>query len=87
MQLLLKKVDNVRKRVHDLERSTTKEQLLLHNRNLEVELKELTEMTKKRLRDLKEPLAQDDLQAAVSMLKITTPMMVSASKVVELFLI
>lgn len=44
------------------------------------ELQILTEMTKKRLRDLKDPSEQDDIQSAIAMLKITTPIMVASSK-------
>lgn len=37
-------------------------------------------MTRKRLKDLKNPSEQDDLQAAIAMLKITTPIMIASSK-------
>jgi predicted NUDIX family phosphoesterase len=77
----LKQADKVREHVQDIEGAQTKEHLLKTSHNLEVELKELMEMTKKRLRDLKDPASQDDLQAAVAMLKITTPIMVASSKV------
>lgn len=83
MEILLKKADKVRERVQDMENAQNKDQLLKTSHNLEVELKELTEMTKKRLRDMKDPSTQDDLQAAVAMLKITTPIMVASSKVTK----
>jgi hypothetical protein len=38
-------------------------------------------MTKKRLKDLRDPAQQDDLQAALALLKITTPIMIASSKV------
>lgn len=44
------------------------------------ELQILTEMTKKRLRDLKNTSEKDDLQSAIAMLKITTPIMIASSK-------
>lgn len=44
------------------------------------ELQVLTDMTKKRLRDLKNTSEQDDLTSAIAMLKITTPIMVASSK-------
>jgi hypothetical protein len=83
VEILLKKADKVRERVQDMENAQNKDQLLKTSHNLEVELKELTEMTKKRLRDMKDPSTQDDLQAAVAMLKITTPIMVASSKVTK----
>jgi hypothetical protein len=85
VEILLKKADKVRERVQDVENAQNKDQLLKTSHNLEVELKELTEMTKKRLRDMKDPSTQDDLQAAVAMLKITTPIMVASSKVTKKF--
>lgn len=37
-------------------------------------------MSRRRLRDLRDPSAQDDLQSALALLKITAPIMVAASK-------
>lgn len=44
-------------------------------------MEELTEVTRKRVRDLRDEDQQDDLQAAVSVLKATAPMLVTSSKV------
>ena len=56
------------------------QELLKTCTNLEAELQELTEMTKRRLRDFRDPSEHDDLQAAVAMLKTTTPVMIASSK-------
>lgn len=70
MKEMLNGTDNV---------DSTKE-LLESCTNFNAELQVLTEMTRKRLRDLRYPSEQDDLQSAIAMLKITTPIMVASSK-------
>lgn len=55
-------------------------ELLETHTNLDTELQILTEMTKKRLKDLRDPSEQDDIQSAIAMLKITTPIMLASSK-------
>lgn len=67
--------------IEDTERAETNQELLEKFTNLHTELSELTEMTRKRLKDLRDPAQQDDLQAALALLKITTPIMIASSKV------
>lgn len=49
--------------------------------DLQEEMEELTKLTKRRIFDLVNRDDQDNLQSAVALLKITTPIMISASKV------
>ncbi|KAI3422107.1 hypothetical protein GPALN_012640 [Globodera pallida] len=82
VEILLKQVETVRDRLDDVGAANSEKQLVQTYRNLEVEMKELVEMTKKRLRDVKDPAMQDDLQAAISVLKTTTPIMFASARAV-----
>nr|CAD2199596.1 unnamed protein product [Meloidogyne enterolobii] len=80
VDILLKKADKVRQNFNALKNAQSKSELLKTSQNLDMELHELMEMTRRRVRDLRDSAAQDDLQAAIAMLKITTPIMIASSK-------
>ncbi|KAL7073233.1 hypothetical protein ACQ4LE_007132 [Meloidogyne hapla] len=80
VDILLKQADKVRHNFSALKNAQSKSELLKTSQNLDMELHELMEMTRRRVRDLRDSAAQDDLQAAIAMLKITTPLMIASSK-------
>ncbi|CAK5116848.1 unnamed protein product [Meloidogyne enterolobii] len=80
VDILLKQADKVRQNFNALKNAQSKSELLKTSQNLDMELHELMEMTRRRVRDLRDSAAQDDLQAAIAMLKITTPIMIASSK-------
>ncbi|KAL3101300.1 hypothetical protein niasHT_028056 [Heterodera trifolii] len=82
VEILLRQVETVREKLDDVGTANTEKQLVQTYRNLEVELKELIEMTKKRVRDVRDPAMQDDMQAAISVLNATTPIMFASSMAV-----
>lgn len=67
--------------INDANKTDSIKELLETHTNLDTELQVLTEMTRKRLKDLKDPSEQDDIQSAIALLKITTPVMLASSKV------
>ena len=79
---MLKQADKVRQNFNALKNAQSKSELLKTSQSLDMELHELMEMTRRRVRDLRDSAAQDDLQAAIAMLKITTPIMIASSKVI-----
>ena len=59
----------------------TQELVQLTQHHLHVEIEELTRLTRRRYADLVKRDDQDNLQSAMALLKTTTPLLVSASKV------
>ncbi|KAI1719528.1 vinculin family domain-containing protein [Ditylenchus destructor] len=80
VRLILEQAEKVRNILEGTGKADSTKELLETCTNLDTELEILTEMTRKRLKDLKNPSEQDDLQAAIAMLKITTPIMIASSK-------
>lgn len=67
--------------MHETEKAETNEQLEQRSASLVAEVEELTEITRKRLRDFRNEDQKDDLQAAIHVLKAVTPMIIATSKV------
>ena len=80
VHLLLDQVEKIYDMIDDASKIDSIKELLERHTNLDTELQVLTEMTKKRLKDLRDPSEQDDIQSAIAMLKITTPVMLASSK-------
>jgi catenin alpha len=72
--------EKVRDILEDSQRIGDTQKLVETCTNLQAEVQELTEMTRKRIKDLRDPSQQDNLQAAISMLNISTPIMIASSK-------
>jgi ribosomal protein S15P/S13E len=80
VDIMIKQADKVRQHFNALKNVQSKSELLKTSQNLDMELHELMEMTRRRVRDLRDSAAQDDIQAAIAMLKITAPIMIASSK-------
>ncbi|KAH7710191.1 catenin [Aphelenchoides avenae] len=74
------RADKVRHHLNETEKADTKKQLEQRSASLIAEMEELTEITRKRVRDLRDEDQQDDLQAAISVLKAATPMLIASSR-------
>ncbi|KAE9549058.1 hypothetical protein FO519_007729 [Halicephalobus sp. NKZ332] len=80
LQQIIDKTDRVRMLIDSIANAKTEEELFEKVTIFKAELQELTELTKKRLKDMKDPAQIDDLKTSMALLKITTPIMIASSK-------
>lgn len=81
VQLMLKKIEQIKANLSKIVSAESKQELSELYGLLQPNLKELDELTRRRMIDLRDPSEQDDLQAARAWLKISTNIMCSASTV------
>jgi catenin alpha len=80
IQKIMDKTDRVKHLIDRISNARTADELTEIVKDLHLEMQELTELTKKRLKDMKSDSEKDDLQVAMALLKITTPIMIASSK-------
>uniref|UniRef100_A0A914ZAF2 Uncharacterized protein n=1 Tax=Panagrolaimus superbus TaxID=310955 RepID=A0A914ZAF2_9BILA len=80
IQKIMDKTDRVKNLIDRISKARTADELTEIVKDLHLEMQELTELTKKRLKDMKSDSEKDDLQVAMALLKITTPIMIASSK-------